>query len=308
MKFFLKRGESYLIYFSIILFSLNPANALILYDSSTNFLNGTFNNTNFVNNSVQLNQSFSGTFTSRVLFLNKFFSTTNISMNFIKPFENSILVVDTSADIWKSQNKGVSWSLIEDDYNDDSNNPKSMTIDNNNFLYIVEADDDIWKSSNLGLNWTKINDNYDNVPLSNGASLFLFSDNDNSLFIVEKDEDIWRSDNQAINWTRVNHTDFNYKNGDVAGYGIIYNKPFLADKNSDIWFSDNKGRTWILVKDDYNGAESNYIIAMTNDKKFLINALQKGDSETFTEKEIEDMLGLGEEKFKELEKVIEKIK
>ena len=279
MRCFKEIESKKLLYLIVLIISIQITNATILNDStSSDFLNGTFNNTTFVNLSVQLNQSLSGTFTSRIFDPNRYFSAINISMNFTSPQERSMFLVDIAADIWKSQDKGVTWKLLEDDYNDDSNNPKSMTSDNNYYFYIVEADDDIWRSSNLGVSWNKVNDNYDHVPSSNGVALFIMSDLDDSLYIIEKDEDIWRSNNLGVNWTRVNHLDFNKKNGDVTGTSVIYTKPYLADKNSDIWISDNKGVTWILVKDDYNGAESNNIISMSNDNNNYLYTVESDDN------------------------------
>jgi len=63
------------------------------------------------------------------------------------------------------------------------------------------------------------------------------------------------------------------------------------------------------VKEEEESSEARISLALTNDKKLLINAIQKGEAETFTEKEIEKVLALAEEKFKELEKlIIKKIK
>ena len=132
MRCFKEIESKKLLYLIVLIISIQITNATILNDStSSDFLNGTFNNTTFVNLSVQLNQSLSGTFTSRIFDPNRYFSAINISMNFTSPQERSMFLVDIAADIWKSQDKGVTWKLLEDDYNDDSNNPKSMTSDNN---------------------------------------------------------------------------------------------------------------------------------------------------------------------------------
>ncbi|MBS3149252.1 hypothetical protein J4455_00975, partial [Candidatus Woesearchaeota archaeon] len=223
----------------ILIFTIKIANALTLNDSSTNFLNGTFNNTYYFNNSVQLNQTLSGTFTSRILTSNSFYSAINITVNFTNTSENLIILLDSSADLWKSTDEGVSWTLVNDDYNDDTNNQKYMTIDNNRNIYTVEDDDEIWKSTDLGIFFSKINNDYDQSG-SSGNPLFIIYAN-NSIYLIEKDEDIWRSDNSGLNFTKVNGTDFNKNNGDVEGVAVINNKIYLADTDADIWTSDNNG-------------------------------------------------------------------
>ena len=254
----------------ILIFTIKIANSLTLNDSSTNFLNGTFNNTYYFNNSVQLNQSLSGTFTSRVLTSNNFYSVINITINFTQPSENLLILLDSSADLWKSTDLGVSWTLVNDDYNDDTNNQKYMTIDNNGNIYTVEDDDEIWKSTDLGISFSKINNDYDQSE-SSGNPLFVIYAN-NSIYLIEKDEDIWRSDNSGLNFTKVNGTDFNKNNGDVEGVTVINNKIYLADTDADIWTSDNNGISWLLIKEDYNDDENNNMLSMTsaNNSLFIV--------------------------------------
>ena len=254
----------------ILIFTIKIANALTLNDSSTNFLNGTFNNTYYFNNSVQLNQTLSGTFTSRILTSNSFYSAINITVNFTNTSENLIILLDSSADLWKSTDEGVSWTLVNDDYNDDTNNQKYMTIDNNRNIYTVEDDDEIWKSTDLGIFFSKINNDYDQSG-SSGNPLFIIYAN-NSIYLIEKDEDIWRSDNSGLNFTKVNGTDFNKNNGDVEGVAVINNKIYLADTDADIWTSDNNGISWLLIKEDYNDDENNNMLSMTsaNNSLFIV--------------------------------------
>ncbi|MBS3147126.1 hypothetical protein J4471_05535 [Candidatus Woesearchaeota archaeon] len=262
--FKLVKKRNYYLFLFILFIEFVSAEAFLDINSQ-DFLNGTFANTTYSNTSVSLNRSLTGTFTSRIHSLNNFFEANNINVNFQNSITDEILLLDISQDVWKSGDHGISYSMIHDDYNDDTSIPLFFTIHNNGFLYIVESDDDIWVSNNNGLDWAKINDNYDNNPSSNGNPLYIASDLNNSLYIIEKDEDIWRSDNNALNFSKVNWTDFNKNNGDVSGITTLNNRIYLADKNSDIWTTYNKGISWILVKKDYNGNEKNAIVSMTKD-------------------------------------------
>src|SRR3989338_1652773 len=236
----------------ILIFTIKIANALTLNDSSTNFLNGTFNNTYYFNNSVQLNKTLSGTFTSRILTSNSFYSAINITVNFTNTSENLIILLDSSADLWKSTDEGVSWTLVNDDYNDDTNNQKYMTIDNNRNIYTVEDDDEIWKSTDLGIFFSKINNDYDQSG-SSGNPLFIIYAN-NSIYLIEKDEDIWTSDNNGISWLLIKEDYNDDENNNMLSMTSANNSLFIVENDDDVWKSIDLGITWTKTSDDFGGS------------------------------------------------------
>jgi len=62
------------------------------------------------------------------------------------------------------------------------------------------------------------------------------------------------------------------------------------------------------VKEEEDSSDARISVALTNNgKEILINALQKGKEETFSEEEIEKIMGSAVEKFKELENKVGKL-
>ena len=87
-------------------------------------------------------------------------------------------------------------------------------------------------------------------------------------------------------------------------YGELTNKGLPLTKKIPLTTTFYKVGDKIIVdpvSEEEDSSEARFSITMSNDKKLLINAIQKGGSNTFTEKEIEEILKLGEEKFKELD-------
>jgi len=95
-------------------------------------------------------------------------------------------------------------------------------------------------------------------------------------------------------------------------YGEFTSKPLPLTKKRPITITFYKIGNEIFidpVSEEEESSEARISLALTNDKEISINSIQKGKPETFTEKEIEKIIDLAVEKFKELEKqIIKKIK
>lgn len=92
-------------------------------------------------------------------------------------------------------------------------------------------------------------------------------------------------------------------------YGEWTNKKLPLTKNIPITMTFHKiGNNIFLdpnVEEEVT-SEARLSIAISNDKEVLINAVQKGNSEIFSEEEVFKIIDLAVEKFKKLEKVVNK--
>jgi len=94
-------------------------------------------------------------------------------------------------------------------------------------------------------------------------------------------------------------------------YGEFLNKPLPLTKKIPITITFHKIGAKIItdpVIEEEESSEARLTLALTNDEEILINAVQKGEAETFTEKEVGEIIDMATEKFKDLEKVIKKLK
>jgi len=59
------------------------------------------------------------------------------------------------------------------------------------------------------------------------------------------------------------------------------------------------------IKEEQDSSDARVSLAITKDKEIMINALQKGGAEPFSEQEVEKIIDMAVEKFKELSKILE---
>ena len=228
-------------------------------DNQSSFDEGMYTNVfyNSTGGFLQLNATeTSGTYTSVVFDAESNSTWNNMSWTETLATQVRLIVVDGQADIWKSTDTGVSWTLVKDDYNNgESNNPLYMLSDSDSYLYVIEDDDDVWQSTDVGATWTKVNDDYngEGEHIKAGAV-----DSDDNIFIIEGDEDVWKSIDSGTGWTKVS-SNFNSDNGNSRGMAAIGTILYIVDAQSDIWKSINSGANWTLVKDDYNAGEGNLV-------------------------------------------------
>ncbi len=235
-----------------------------VYEQSTqsNFDEGTYTNTNYNGSAVVLNSGqISGNYISKVFDAGINSTWNNLSWIGSLPNVEYIFATDNQADVWKSINSGISWSLVKDDYNAGEGNGVTASFFNNSKDYFIIYNQDTWASKDFGIGWTKINDDYNGAE---GQNAFVSTaDKNNNLFVIEGDQDVWKSTDSGISWTKVS-SDFNGGNGNL--FGLVSdtdNNLYSVDAQSDVWKSINSGISWSLVKDDYNAVEGNNADAMT---------------------------------------------
>ena len=93
-------------------------------------------------------------------------------------------------------------------------------------------------------------------------------------------------------------------------YGEFTTKELPLTNKVPLTFTFHKsdGKIFIdPISEEEETSEARLTMAITNDKEILINAVQKGNEETFTQEELEKIIDLAVEKFKELEKIVNKI-
>ncbi len=265
-----------IIYFSDFSFTTFTGLAIFETGNQNDFSNGTYNNTEWNVNSIRLSaNNLSGTYTSQIFDAGRNATWNNISWAEDLSNLTLLMTVDAQSDIWKSNNSGSTWTLVEDDFNNgEGNDPQYMLIDNNNSLYVIEGDGDIWKSTNLGTSWTKINDDYNGAE-GQQIKTGTVTSND-SLFIIEGDEDVWISTNYGTSWSK-QAINFNAGNGEAKGLVHIGTNLYVVDAQSDIWNSSDSGVTWTLVEDDYNNGDTNNADSMLVDNNNNLYIIENDD-------------------------------
>ena len=94
-------------------------------------------------------------------------------------------------------------------------------------------------------------------------------------------------------------------------YGEFLNKTLPLSKKIPLTMTFHKIGDKILVDpitEEEESSEARLTVALSKDKEILINAIQKGGAEAFSEQELEEIIDLAVEKFKELESVVSKVK
>lgn len=270
----MKRGILLIV---LVVFLSILAYGLTFLDSNQgNFNNGTYVNTTHNGSAVILiGENLSGEFTGRIFDASGPASWKFINASFNLSSADEIYAVDNQADVWKSTDSGVTWTLVKDDYNSvDSNDVTDIFYINNKTLYIVVTQK-VWVSGDFGLTWTKINDDYNGAEGQN--SFVAIADKNDLIYIIEGDQDVWRSNDFGATWTKAS-TDFNGENGNIFGITVNNsNTLFVVDNQADIWKSENNGTSWTLIKDDYHAGAGNNADGMAIDKSNNIYILDLQD-------------------------------
>ena len=154
-----------LILFSSFLYYIGPPKytttsfTVFNIDDQSDFNKGTYTNTIWNKDHIELINSLTGTYESKVFDAAENATWDNITLDFSEPETNIIFVVDDKASFWKSSD-GVAWTLVNESYNGDDEIDKDDAIkiltDDNKYLYISEGKKHVWKSTNLGVTWNKI--------------------------------------------------------------------------------------------------------------------------------------------------------
>ncbi|MDP3244151.1 MAG: FG-GAP-like repeat-containing protein [bacterium] len=180
----------------------------------------------------------------------------------------TIFFVHPRAGIFRSQDKGATWT----DITPAGVNPISVAVSpayaTDNTIFFGDAFDGAYKSTDKGANWTLVNNPADALPISRLA----FSPNyatDSTIFIGEgasgDGKTIYRSTDGGATWTNLSlgitevdeavydiEISPNYAN-DSTVFVVVGGNASDADTN-DIWRSSNGGITWTLVNAGINSA------------------------------------------------------
>ena len=263
--------------FVFYIFYNSQLSGLVIFNQNneTDFSQGTYTNTYWSGSSIKtIPGNLDGIYLSKVFDAGNDVVWNYISSTSSKPKENTIIVIDNDAKVWKSDNFGTNWKKLNDDYNGiKTNGVTSLTVSGNGELVLL-YNQGIWHSSNGGMNWTELNNDFNGAETPNGV---VMASDSSYLYIIEDNEYVYRSSDYGASWSLINNTDFNNENINVVGLDIADGKLFAVDGNSDVWQSSDNGVTWLLIKDDYNGGESNNILAFSIDGNNDFYAVENDD-------------------------------
>ena len=145
--------------------------------------------------------------------LNHKSSTANIGrVNIIVPDPNNedILFVGTPAGgIWKSIDKGISWSPLSDNLPQIGVSGIAIDPIDSSIIYIATGDDDnsdtssagVFKSIDGGQNWNQTDLNPENTPSS--MNDIYIHPNDSNILYVATSNGVYRTEDAGDNWARV---------------------------------------------------------------------------------------------------------
>lgn len=164
---------------------------------------------------------------------------------------NPLIIYAGYADVWKTTNRGTSWTKIST--MNTSVKIRSMAIAPSNTQYIYVADNShIWKTTNGGTSWTDITGT---LPVGSGSITYIAVKNDdpNTLWVTLSGytaNNVFQSVNGGTSWT-------NFSTGlpQLPAYAIIQNKQSSTEvqlyagtelgvyfkKGSDNWIAFNTG-------------------------------------------------------------------
>ncbi len=229
-------------------------------DIEGDFNNGSYVNTTYNGSAVVLvSDNLTGSYTSQVFDAGGESKWNNISWEEDKSSVYELYTVDGNADIWKSVNNGINWSLIKDDYTGaESNGATYMGSNSSGSLFILYSQD-VWKSDDYGVTWNKVNDDI-NPGASNNGQVMAIDSND-YIYIIDGADKVLKSENSGINFSSVNDS---FGEGPNAGAMVVDNNNdiFVIDNSANVWKSSDEGVTWNKINDDYNGGIGNDVTDM----------------------------------------------
>ncbi len=155
------------------------------------------------------------------------------------------------ADVWKTFNRGNSWTQISTMSTSDKIRSMAIAPSNTQVLYVASPTK-IWKTTNGGTSWTEITGS---LPIATGniTSIAIKNNDDTKLWVTMSGYNankVFQSDNSGTSWT-------NISNGlpSIPAYSIVQNKQATSEeqlyvgtelgvffkKGSDPWLAYNTG-------------------------------------------------------------------
>ncbi|MDP4039677.1 MAG: hypothetical protein Q8P57_03805, partial [Candidatus Pacearchaeota archaeon] len=209
-----------------------------------------------------------------------------------------LLFSGTNKRIYRSENLGVNWTLI----NDSLGAPGFQVgeADYNGNLFIARANGEVIKSDDNGTTWITmgdINEGSSNTPkgitINSSVSIFvvdgsdavyvssdlgvnwvqqtgdyggntaddLISDDADELYILFK-RDVYKSVDEGVNWIIVNNT-FSTNQDGLTMISDINDWFYIIDPSGDVFKSEDLGISWNNTG-DFNGASGSDVKGLTN--------------------------------------------
>lgn len=147
-----------------------------------------------------------------------------------------------TAGLWKSTNKGLSWSLMTKDLI--VNSVYSVAIDpvDNNIVYFGEEDGTIWKSVDAGVTWNKTGSVSFQTTAKWIREIKIIGPD---IVLAATSGGLFRSTDAGVNWTNIHageHMEIEINPADPL---IIYSVKLSGNK-TEFYKSTDNGLTWIL--------------------------------------------------------------
>ncbi len=255
--------------------------------TQSNFNNGTYVNTTYNGSAVVLvGSNLSGTFTSRI-----FDSTTsstrwdNLSSSKGLPTKDNLYSVDAQANVYSSQNLGVSWTFKSQYFSSFLADTQDIFSDTNNKLYIIKnSQREIYRSDDYGATWSLINNTFANKDLYTGASY------STAIYVFGATGSGWKSNDFGVTWTSL--TDFNgaATNNPLGSSSNSSGGIYVVDSSGAVYASSDNGSTWGLKNSSYGRTtdtqklfsdSSNNLYILTSTNKEVWKSTNNGISWNF---------------------------
>ncbi|MDP3917093.1 MAG: hypothetical protein Q8Q42_02280 [Nanoarchaeota archaeon] len=211
--------------------------------------------------------------------------------------QNNVYILYDKA-IYRSNNSGVNWSVINNSFTPYSQNGLEMIADNNNALFIIDSAERVFSSNDLGISWLEINDSFNSnsnsnvkglgvnasnsyyaldgskgVYLSNdgiswsqqtsdyggfSSAAALTVDSQNNVYILY-DKAIYRSNNSGVNWSVINNSFTPYSQNGLEMIADNNNALFIIDSAERVFSSNDSGISWLEINDSFNSNSNNNV-------------------------------------------------
>ena len=213
------------------------------------------------------------------------------------PTNSQIMYVTTaSGGLYKSNDNGVSWSILGTDFLPNLQ-CASVCVDytNDSIIYFGTGDPNyygtsygIYKTTNGGISWAPVN-----ISIGNRMALELLMDpQDHTILIAATNSGIWKTYDGGLNWT-VKHVGGQFV--DMKWKANVNTNTLYAVNMDEVFKSDDRGETWVKITSGttpptgsgggmriaVSEADSNVVyVAMESDEGTIIKSIDAGDNFT----------------------------
>jgi len=165
--------------------------------------------------------------------------------------EGNLFVVDSSGDVYESQDDGEAWILKGDFNGGATNNALGIAINSSGSIFIVDGSGDVYVSEDAAVSWTKVNDGYGGSTGTDGMVV----DSSGNLYIL-LNYDVYESTDYGVSWTKVNDDFTPYSNAGCSIGSDSFGGIYVVDCIGRFFKSSDGGVNWV-EHGDLNGPDSN---------------------------------------------------